>query len=330
MYDLKDIRSIHLELTTRCQARCPMCPRRINGGPINPLFEITEIDLKTFKKWFPKSFIKQLQGINLCGNLGDPIIAKDCVKILEYIRSVNNSTTLNMHTNGSAKDVKWWIELAKLRIRVVFGIDGLEDTHHLYRIDTSFEKIIKNAKAFISAGGMAEWTMLVFEHNEHQIEQCRQMSADLGFSKFTIKHTSRFQNDRLNVIDDRGKTTHILYPTTKSKEMIPKIIESLKVEKPVIHCKVQHNKEFYIGATGAISPCCWLDFSWILPRHESRVDYMDRIDMLPTLRESTLEEIFNSGYFDKIESTWANKPLRECSRQCGSFDKLGEQFVQNN
>jgi len=330
MYKLSDIKSIHLELTTRCQARCPMCPRRINGGILNPLFEITEIDLDVFKKWFPESFIQQLQGINLCGNLGDPIIAKDCLEILEYIRSINPSVILNMHTNGSARDIKWWERLAKLNIRVAFGIDGLKDTHHLYRIDTDFDKIIENARAFIQAGGNAEWAMLAFAHNEHQIESCRSMSQDLGFRKFTVKHTSRFQDDKLHVIDERGKTTHILQPTVKSKEMIPKIVESLKVEKPFINCKVQNNKEFYIGASGSISPCCWLDFSWILPRHESRVDYMDQIDMLPSLRENTLEEIFNSDYFHKIESTWMNKPLRECSRQCGSFDKLGEQFVQDH
>ena len=330
MYNYNDIRRIHLEITTRCQARCPMCPRRINGGMLNPLFELTEIDLETFKEWFPVEFIKQLDAINFCGNLGDPIIAKDCLEVIEYIRELNPLIDINMHTNGSARDVSWWERLAKSNIRVAFGIDGLEDTHHLYRIDTDFNKIINNARAFINAGGRADWAMLVFEHNEHQVEDCRKMSEELGFKKFTIKHTSRFQEDKLHVINDRGKTTHILYPTIKSKGMIPKIAESLKVENPVIQCKAQRGKEIYVGATGAISPCCWLDFSWILPRHESRVDYMDRIDMLPTLRNQTLKEIFDSNYFNKISETWNDKPLRECTRQCGTFDKLGEQFVQSN
>jgi len=39
MYDYDQIRSIHLELTSKCQARCPMCPRRINGGPVTDLEE---------------------------------------------------------------------------------------------------------------------------------------------------------------------------------------------------------------------------------------------------------------------------------------------------
>ena len=58
-------------------------------------------------------------------------------------------------------------KIAKAKVKVTFGIDGLQDTNHLYRISTNFDKIIKNAKAFIDAGGFAKWHMLVFEHNEH-------------------------------------------------------------------------------------------------------------------------------------------------------------------
>ena len=57
MYKLTDIRDVHLEITSKCQARCPMCPRRINGGLLNPLMSLNEINLDTFKKWFTIDFI---------------------------------------------------------------------------------------------------------------------------------------------------------------------------------------------------------------------------------------------------------------------------------
>lgn len=327
MYNFKDIKNIHLEITTKCQARCPMCPRRINGGMLNPLFELTEIDLDTFKEWFPVSFIQQLERINLCGNLGDPIIASDCLEILHYVKDVNPNIYLRMHTNGSARNIQWWQRLAKTNTSVTFGIDGLADTHKLYRIDTDFDKIIDNAGSFIRAGGVAEWAMLVFEHNEHQIEECRELSKTIGFNKFTLKHTSRFQDNKLHVLNNEGRTSHILYPTQKSKDMIFKIEESLKVDKPYISCKAQSGKEIYVSATGIISPCCWLDFSWILPRQDSRIEYMDRINMLPSLKTQSFEEIFNSNYFNSIADTWNNTPLKECAKQCGTFDKLRAQYV---
>ena len=39
-------------------------------------------------------------------------------------------------------------------------------------------------------------------------------------------------------------------------------------------------------------------------------------------------DIFNSSFFQDIENTWSNDPLRECSRQCGKIDILSEQFTR--
>lgn len=327
MYKLEDIRDIHLELTSKCQARCPMCPRRINGGMINPLFKLNEIDLETFQRWFPQPFIKQLNSLFMCGNLGDPIIAKDCLEIFELLRRINPDIKLSMHTNGSARETQWWEKLAGLGVRVVFGIDGLSDTHNLYRISTDWKNIIENAKVFIQAGGRAEWHMLVFEHNEHQIEDCRSLSEQIGFKVFQTKHTTRFIKDKFHVLNDQGKTTHILYPTEKSKEMMKRSLDLTEFEFSGISCKAQKNKQFYISADGNISPCCWLDFSWILPKQDTRIDYMDRIGEFPNLNKNNLEEIFSSGFFEKIANTWDQTPLSECSRQCGKFDKCGSQFA---
>jgi MoaA/NifB/PqqE/SkfB family radical SAM enzyme len=326
MYKLEDIKEIHLELTTKCQARCPMCPRRINGGMQNPLFNITEIDLSTFKKWFNISFLKQLDSIFLCGNLGDPIIAQDCLEILEYVRSINQNIKLSIHTNGSARNIDWWKRMAKTNTKVAFGIDGLADTHNLYRINTDWYKIIENAQAFINEGGHAEWQMLAFKHNEHQIDDCRKLSKEMNFKKFNLKHTSRFTDNEFRVLDDSGRTTHVLKPTKQSERMIPIVSEASSDQCATIHCKAKTMRQLYISAEGIISPCCWLDFSWVLHKQDRRIDYMDKIGIFPNLHNQQLLDIFNSGYFNIIESTWAISPLKECSRQCGKFDKLGEQF----
>jgi MoaA/NifB/PqqE/SkfB family radical SAM enzyme len=326
MYNLKDIKEVHLEVTSKCQARCPMCPRRISGGMLNPLITLDEITLEQFQQWFPVSFVKQLDRLFMCGNLGDPIIAEDTLEIFKYLRENNPKIHLSMHTNGSARTKKWWHDLAYLNVYVTFGIDGLEDTHHLYRVATDWPKIIENAKTFIDNGGWAEWHMLVFKHNEHQIEDCKSIANKMNFSKFTVKHTSRFKNDRWPVLDDLGKPTHYLEPTEKSQGMISMVQEAIQADAPTIFCKAKHQSQIYVAATGIVSPCCWLDYGWILPSQDSRVDYMERIGTFPSLHNASLNEIFESGYFETIENTWLDKPLQECSKQCGIFDKLGAQF----
>lgn len=329
MYRYQDIKDIHLEITSKCQARCPMCPRRISGGPLNPFIKLDEITLDVFKQWFELDFIKQLDSLFMCGNLGDPIISKDTLEIYQYLREVNPNIRLAMHTNGSARDPEWWQRLAQLKVKVTFGIDGLSDTHHLYRISTDFNKIIENARAFITAGGVAKWHMLVFAHNEHQIEAARAMSKQIGFVDFSIKHTSRFKQDYLQVIDDAGRPTHRIKPTQTSLDMIPLAEAAQKEVKPHIVCKAQKYKQLYVSACGNVSPCCWLDMEWIPPMQESRVDYMEKISEFPNLHRETLKEIFDGGFFSKIEAQWGTVGLKECTKQCGSFDKLGVQFVEN-
>lgn len=195
MYRYDEIRTVHLEITDKCNAACPMCARNINGGEDNPYLPNTELSLTDIQKIFKPLFIEQLERIYLCGNYGDPIAAKDTLEIFQYFRQCNPKLNLSMHTNGSAKKADWWKRLADIigtKGYVVFGIDGLEDTNHLYRQNTIWSKIIENAKSFIDAGGRARWDYIVFGHNEHQVEEAESLAKDLGFEKFQIKKSARF------------------------------------------------------------------------------------------------------------------------------------------
>lgn len=328
MYRYEDIINVHLEVTSKCQARCPMCPRRIAGGVLDPFIELNEITLEQFKSWFPVNFVKQLKYLSICGNLGDPIIARDTLEIFEYLREINPEIFLTMHTNGSARSFDWWKKLAEVKVVVIFGIDGLEDTHKIYRIDTDWNKIISNAKVFIENGGRARWDMLVFAHNEHQIEECKKLSEELGFDDFNIKHTSRFKDGQFPVLNEKGKKLYTLYPTSKSESMIDKVKSAINEELPKISCKAKQDNMLYVSAKGNVSPCCWLDLEWVPHTSFSRIDYLEKIDEFPNLNKSTLQEIFQSGYFNKVSNCWTTTGLKECSKQCGSFDRLREQFVK--
>lgn len=322
MYKLSDIKTIHLEITSKCQASCPMCVRNIQGSVDSPTLKISEITLDQFKEWFSIEFIKQLDKLYMCGNTGDPIIAKDTLIIFEYLRNINPLIELSMNTNGSARTQQFWEGLAAAKVNVRFGIDGLKGSHELYRIGTDWVKVIDNAKSFINAGGNATWDMLVFEHNEHEIEICQSLSKDLGFKNFIVKHTSRFQNDSLTVLNKNGTVSHVLLPSIKSKQ----ITEKLTNQESTINCKVKEPGSLYISAEGNVAPCCWLDFNAIPATAPSYVDFISNGFTSPTLHVQDLTTIFNSEFFSKIEALWATKPLRACTRQCGKVDKFNEQF----
>jgi MoaA/NifB/PqqE/SkfB family radical SAM enzyme len=131
----------------------------------------------------------------MCGNYGDPAVASDTLEAFAYFREHNPTLNLSMHTNGSMKKPEWWAELAGVigqKGYVIFGVDGLEDTNHLYRQGTVWKKIMENAQAFIDAGGRARWDYIVFAHNEHQVEEARALATNMGFEKFNIKKSNRF------------------------------------------------------------------------------------------------------------------------------------------
>ena len=324
MYNINDIRTIHLEPTSKCQASCPMCARNMQGGVDNPFMELAEITIDDFKSWFSTDFIKQLERIYMCGNLGDPMIAKDTVEIFDYCRTTNPNINLSMNTNGGARNTEFWKRLAELKVAVRFGIDGLEDTNHLYRKGVNYNNVINNAKTFIDNGGYAVWDMLIFEHNQHQVETCRELSQSMGFKEFNSKNTSRFKEDSLPVLDKSGKTLYKLYSTERSQSITRQMTRNSGIA--TINCKVQKEKNLYVSGTGNVVPCCWLDMEWMPPNSFSRIDYMDQIGEHMNLHKYTLREIFDSGYFNKIQDTWSSSPLKECSKQCGSFDRFNEQF----
>jgi MoaA/NifB/PqqE/SkfB family radical SAM enzyme len=334
MYNISDIRGIHLEPSSKCQARCPQCGRFTldDDGKmvINPKITdrngkfgcLDEITLSDFIKWFPPKFISQLGYLYMCGTFGEPILSTDCLKILAYLRLYNSRIHLGVHTNGGYRDEEWWRKLAKLNVNVVFGIDGLEDTHSLYRVNTNWRQVIENARSFIRAGGNAEWQMLVFKHNEHQVAKCMKLAKKLGFKSFYYQHTTRFAengNKKEPVRNPKGEITHYLEPSSISLKFFDKVKHSYFESNSInesIDCSAKKNKDIYISANGRVLPCCHME-SCFLYDEEDIEDYKKKIDMYPNLHVQTLKEIFDSGYFRKIENTWKNNSLTTCSKMCG-------------
>ena len=188
---------MHIELTNSCNAACPMCTRFFGNSPlIRPDLELGQITLDKFKKYFPKEVLDKMEVILFCGVHGDPCVAKDVYEICEYIAETNPETCVRMNTNGGMRNPEFWSKMGKLFAskekgpwswRITFSIDGLEDTNHLYRRNVVWDKLYANVKAYLETGAQAEWDFLIFKHNEHQLQEAKELSAELGFYAFVPK-----------------------------------------------------------------------------------------------------------------------------------------------
>ena len=218
-FNFSELNQLHIELTNACNAACPMCTRfHVNSPLIRPDLEIDQITIEKFKKYFPPEIVKKCEVILFCGVHGDPGMAKDLYEICEYIAEVSPETTIRMNTNGGMRKPEFWEKMGKLfasKLRdhwswqITFSIDGLADTNHLYRRNVEWDKLMANVKAFISAGARAEWDYLIFKHNEHQIDEAKTLSKELGFYSFTPKKALGTDNGtqlvRMSAITREGK-----------------------------------------------------------------------------------------------------------------------------
>jgi len=354
MYRYEDIRSIHLEVTQNCQASCPMCDRNMNGEGINPHINLDELKLDDCKQIFTPDFIKQLKTMYMCGNLGDPIVAKDTLEIFKYFREHNPNMWLSMNTNAGAKNEIWWRDLATTLGRmgaVIFSVDGLRDTNHIYRQGVVWNNVERNMKAFISAGGRARWDFLIFEHNQHQVEEAEALANEWGCEKFMKKKTGRFIDTKTKpkeshqAKDRKGKDSaelkkpdkkYLNKALSKQEVIINKYgsMDAYYDAAPVI-CKVKKDNSLYISAEGLALPCCWTAgrmYKWWHkdPKVEQIWDFIPDKNALDA--RNGLDKVFKTGIFDDIQESW-NKPscgdgkLKVCAMKCGAeFDPFAEQF----
>jgi sulfatase maturation enzyme AslB (radical SAM superfamily) len=69
--------------------------------------------------------------------------------------------------------------------RIEFAIDGLEDTNHLYRVNSKWNTIMLGVKTLReNFTGNMWWRYVIFEHNFHQIVEARDLAHKLGFNSF--------------------------------------------------------------------------------------------------------------------------------------------------
>jgi hypothetical protein len=210
---------------------------------------------------------------------------------------------------------------------------------------------MNSARAYLGAGGIAEWSFLAFRHNEHQVETARSLSLAMGFHSFTVKRSNRFSRKDgdwlpFPVVDGQGRILYHLEPP-KSPTLQNAQVRQLEDATSVtgarenymagtpIHCKARKARKIYITAEGLVLPCCWLGGIYDRQAADGRAELWDLLDKLPdglsslNARLRPLERIIAEPFFQSwIPARWdaGNARLRTCSRVCGAIDIKAGQY----
>lgn len=284
MTDLTKIKWLHVEATTRCNAHCPACPRNNNGFGVVDFLTIQDLDINRFVEVL--DMLPNLNSVQFCGNYGDAISAKNINDLIDIV--VERKLFFQLHTNGSLKTIKWWTNLANklknINHNVWFALDGLEDTHSVYRQGTNFNKIIENATAFITAGGTATWQFIPFQHNQHQLKQCIALSRKLKFKDFKIVKSSRTPEfARHYITGEEYEIKPFQFNKNYNNRELSVSLKTVTIDD----CMHLNLPSLYLNANGILSLCCYL----------RNIDYL------------------NTSFANGILS---NHPARICIDECGS------------
>jgi MoaA/NifB/PqqE/SkfB family radical SAM enzyme len=327
------------------------------GGLPNLLLPDAELSIEDIRAIIPRSLIEQLHHIYMCGNYGDPMVARDTMEVFRYFRQASATVRLGMFTNGSGRDTEWWKQLATLINYCQFGLDGLEDTHHLYRRRTDWATVLRNAAAFIAAGGEAEWEFLVFRHNEHQVLEARELARSMGFARFRTRRTNRFflhgrVTSQAPVHDSKGRFEYHLEAPLASEHQNPGLVQLTSLAKrgtryedhldtTSIECLARAKKRVFLSAEGLVFPCPYLAHVYLAHQPSGAAQVLRLLESHGGTgaldgRRQSVRNIVEGRFFQRsVPDSWdlpgiAAGRLAVCADLCGSAETLSSQSTPSS
>lgn len=321
--DMYKVKVIEIEVTTICNAYCPICIRydvQDDGLYVNALANINQkIDISMISTILDSDEIADNVRIDLVGTSGEPLAHPNILDIISEIRKYRPSATFNIHTNGGLKTPAFFRKLGELladtRHRVCFSLDGLEDTNKIYRIGVDWHKSIDNMKAFIAGGGEALWQMVLFDWNEHQMEDCKNLAFELGCYSFETRE---------NVDPDAiGEAIE-----SANKNIFNKIYENsnndltdfLDEDYDYIDDQCIQDEGIFISPSGLVFPCCMFYASLSGPERHwiTNIMYSKYGEEWNDLNHNSMTDILLHPWWNELHDSIKNNPCNACISQCGT------------
>lgn len=327
---VSQIKKLQIEMSNYCNAACPACARtKINGKGLDTGYSFTlndtYVSLEQFKSWVSKDIWTDLELIHMCGNYDEATTNPELLDIVEWILESNElfpkQPKISIATNGGTRNEQFWQDLGTLsaksnRVRVTFGLDGLEDTNHIYRINVDWEKTQRNFRTYISSGGLAVWQFIYFSHNEHQGHLIEEIAKKEGFQKVKFIGSAR--------PDVGNNSVHKKDPNAQPKK------EVLTVT-PKCLLRTIDDQGLYVTHHGYVVPCCWwgtrsgFEDLWI---HYSKEhgNFHHKLT-----GENSIQDIFDTDWYTNLYESIKNGIFPKCVQNCKQnkvatqrFEKVAE------
>tara|TARA_R110000851_G_scaffold56741_3_gene132435 strand:+ start:16226 stop:16807 length:582 start_codon:yes stop_codon:yes gene_type:complete len=175
-------KSINIDITHKCTLECSTCLRR--SVDVSKLKEIT---IKDFEKVI--AFYDQIE---FCGQVSDPIFHSKFITMLE----LTQDKRVFVKTSASHRKMDWYIRAFNANKTAIweFGVDGLPEDSHKYRVKQDGKHLFNVMKKGIELGNDIRWQYIIFKYNEANIPQALEISKKEGIPIQVVK-SSRWGGD---------------------------------------------------------------------------------------------------------------------------------------
>lgn len=295
----------HIEPTSKCILECPLCDRTWFYETFKKRLN-HEIDIDAVLNFFKD----HPTHIDLCGNNGDPIYHSKIFELVQGLKKIGCKITL--YTNASGKKKDWWekfINFFDASDELIFSIDGLENTNHIYRKNADWDSISNAFSIIKNTHAHTVWKFIPFVHNQHQIKSAELFSQKIGFKEFRIEKSDRWlDNEELKPQKEFLDEGYL-----KQKEFLVsnEIHGSMKP-----FCQIyqkQPGKKFYIDAEGNFFPCCWMgSYRWKL---KSIFSPKNGYNIKTKSMKDILENKETQNFYEQIKDF--KSAHKCCKMQCG-------------
>lgn len=283
---LKKPRTIYIETTNLCNAKCPMCPHekitREKGVMSWSLFEkivndCKELDLEETTIYLHKE--------------GEPLLDNKIFERIKYIKKqLPKLKEVVLNTNAMLLNEDKAKELIDSKIdKVFFSVDGAtRKSYEKLRLGLDYETVVKNLQYFLNLKKQTKskihtvMQMLVYKENRHEVSMYNELWKDLADEIF-IKEMHNYLDAGMSQLT-----------TQKSKEQLR--ICTDPYDMMVVYCN------------GEVGICCW--------------DY-DNFAKVGDVRNSSIVEVFNNSHYENIRTKMKNfeanglNPCNRCLRVFG-------------
>lgn len=333
MITISEIQNLALEITSHCNIRCPQCSRTNWNGELASFVELKNWDVDKILPHLRLDLMTDLKLVSIEGDNGDAAMHPELQKIMDAVMAAPSRPWIFIVTNGSMRQPEWWGKLAEIygsRLVIQFSIDGLRDTHELYRVGSAYDKVIKNARAFIQSGGVAFHRCLIFKHNQHQLQEISDRSRDIGFRRmiFRLGDEFRFQGQDEWPVYWKNKQTHIIKPVlTMTPDQYQKFEFDLfgspiEIKTTSSLCPFTRKGQLHITYKGHVIPCCkyQADLYFDHPSNDLFRQFVGDINGID-INTRSLDAILSDPefYMRKLESNLdSDSRLPRCQAECGS------------